>query len=319
MRLKSWGKPTIIVPRPASRLEVEVLPHNASVIVSPPPPKYAKKKGTKRKKNLPSEVLRAHEYYKLVDGRGFLLVQSPDHCFVPIMACSAETKAAAQDLVQILPMQDSFGSASLVTTAASGRSSRQALSAPTLDRRDGIKDAFTLDYDSEEDEDDRLMSLKNHSKHILISYAKGCENEANVRHLGKCMTQMGYRVYCDDGSVGHKLDPRKEEAMDAAPLIVVVVSRKYHETCREEAAYARVLQAYGKTNLVYFMTNENYHTDSHPFRVTGWLGNMLTKGGVVWFPGWTKFQATGSADEIHSIVERTVPDKTKLLMRSGFL
>ena len=317
LRLKNWGKGSAVLPKPASTLKREILPHNTTVLVYPPPAPYRKKKGQKKKKNLPSEILRAHEYYKLVDGRGYLLIKSEDHCFVKIAACSEDTKAAAQRLIQILPMQDSFGSASLVTTAASGRTSRAALTAPTLDRRDGIKDAFTLDYDSDEDDDDRLVSLRGHSKHILLSYAKGCENEGNVKHLARCLRQMKYRVYCDDGSVGHKMDPRKEEAMDAAPLIVIVVSKKYHETCREEAAYARVLQAWGKTQLVYFMTNENYHTDSHPFRVSGWLGNMLTKGGVVWFPGWTKFQATGSADEIHSIVQRTVDMKTASLMKSG--
>ena len=354
LRLKCWGTGLPVRPRPASTLRKEILSHNATVTVLPPPEPYIRKKGQKKSKHLSNEVLKRHEYYELISSgsldyagdqkslatsmegdvgsvgngtatsgtavkaeRGFLKIQSADHCFVPVKACSSATTAAAHRIIQMLPLADVFGSGSLVTTAASGRKTADALVTPTLDRRDGVKDVFTLDYDSEEDEYDKLLSTKGHSKHILISYAKGCENEENVHVLAKYLRQMGFRVFCDDGSVGFKMDPRKEEGMDAAPLIIVAVSKKYHSTCREEAAYARLLQSYGKTQLVFFMTNENYHTDSHPFRVSGWLGNMLTKGGVVWFPGWTRFQAMGSAEEIRAIVNRTVDAKTANMMRTN--
>jgi hypothetical protein len=53
------------------------------------------------------------------------------------------------------------------------------------------------------------------------------------------------------------------------------------------------------------MLDDNYHTDSHPFRVSGWLGNMLYKSGVVWFPCWTQFQATGCSTDVAGIIFRT--------------
>ncbi len=361
-RLKNWGKGSAILPKPASTLKKEILTNGAVVMVDPPPEPWVPSKGQKRK-TTSSEITQAHEYYKLKDGRGFLKIESEEHCFVPISLPTEETKEFARILLLKLPLQDSFG-ASFVTygpaqslsTAEGGiviplarpRTVGISPDSPTLDRRDGLKDGFGFDY-LEMDEIELNASFAKSrpstapataattaassstailpfnsnlledtkQKHIMISYAKGCENEANIKFLAKCVRSCGYRVYCDDGQIGFKLESRKEEAMDQAPIIIVCVSKKYHNTCREEAAYARLLAAYGKTQLVYCIMNENYHTDSHPFRVSGWLGNMLAKGGTVWFPCWTAFHAGGSAQEISSIVQRTIDLKTIQSMTRG--
>ena len=146
-------------------------------------------------------------------------------------------------------------------------------------------------------------------KHILLSFAKGCENERNIHIMATTLRGLGFRVYCRDGSIGEKLDSRQEEAMDSAPLIAICCSKKYHNTCREEAAYARILQNWGKANLLFVMMNDNYHTESHPFRIGGWLGNMLKVGGATWFPAWTAFQANGAAKEIASVAQRVLDGK----------
>ena len=88
---------------------------------------------------------------------------------------------------------------------------------------------------------------------------------------------------------------------------VSFLSKKYHEIAVEEANYAKGLEKLGNTQILFAMLDENYHTDSAPFRVSGWLGNMVT--GTTWYPCWTQFQAESVGIEIISNINRTVDQR----------
>ena len=316
LRLKHWNSRLPILPRPASTLKRGYISHGSCVVVHPPVEKARRKK----KQFLSSEVATAHEYYKMYgegEDKGFLKIESEDHCFVAVNSSDEDSKQAAKSLFGKLPQTDQFGSSLILSGGISARASRAALLSPSLDRRDGVKDVFDLPSDEEDEEDmeqndfpfDVMPKAHIGYKHILLSFAKGCENERNIHIMASTLRGLGFRVYCRDGSIGEKLDSRQEEAMDSAPLIAICCSKKYHSTCREEAAYARILQNWGKANLLFVMMNDNYHTESHPFRIGGWLGNMLNVGGATWFPAWTAFQANGAAKEIASVAQRVLDGK----------
>ena len=110
--------------------------------------------------------------------------------------------------------------------------------------------------------------------------------------MARYLKHEGFNVNIDEGSIGRRLDDRKIEAFENAPVIVICVSKKYHELAIEEANYAKGLEKIGKSSVLYVMLDENYTTESQPFRVSGWLGNMVT--GTTWYPCWTKFQAHAS-------------------------
>lgn len=155
--------------------------------------------------------------------------------------------------------------------------------------------------------DGRYRKGKDEKMHIYMSYAKGCKNERYVKRLTDVLKQTGCNVYCDEGVIDRRLPDRKAEAMEAAPVIIVCVSKKYHEIAVEEANYAKGLEKLGNTQILYAMLDENYHTDSAPFRVSGWLGNMVT--GTTWYPCWTQFQAESVGIEIISNINRTVDQR----------
>ena len=140
-----------------------------------------------------------------------------------------------------------------------------------------------------------------------MSYAKGCKNEKYVKTMTGVLRNAGCNVFCDEGVIDRRLPDRKAEAMEAAPVIIVCVSKKYHEIAVEEANYAKGLEKLGNTQVLYAMLDENYTTDSAPFRVSGWLGNMVT--GTTWYPCWTQFQAESVGNEIISNINRTVDQR----------
>ena len=53
--------------------------------------------------------------------------------------------------------------------------------------------------------------------------------EQYVRVVAGVLKGLGYNIYMDEGSIGRRLDERKAEALEAAAVIVVFVSKKYHE------------------------------------------------------------------------------------------
>ena len=155
--------------------------------------------------------------------------------------------------------------------------------------------------------DGKYRKGKDEKMHIYMSYAKGCKNEKYVKTMTGVLRNAGCNVFCDEGVIDRRLPDRKAEAMEAAPVIIVCVSKKYHEIAVEEANYAKGLEKLGNTQVLYAMLDENYTTDSAPFRVSGWLGNMVT--GTTWYPCWTQFQAESVGNEIISNINRTVDQR----------
>jgi hypothetical protein len=137
-----------------------------------------------------------------------------------------------------------------------------------------------------------------------MSYAKGCKNESYVKIIAAGLKADGFNVSIDGGSIGRRLNERKIEALEDAAVIIICVSKKYHELANEEANYAKGLEKIGQASVLFTMLDETYTTESQPFRVSGWLGNMVF--GTTWYPCWTKFQAQSTAVEIASNIMRTV-------------
>ena len=89
--------------------------------------------------------------------------------------------------------------------------------------------------------------------------------------------------------------------------MIICVTKKYHETCRLEAEYAKGLSLLNRCSILFAFLDENYTTDSEPERVKGWLANMIQRsGGIVWFPMWTKFQSQAAHQETEGIICRTL-------------
>jgi TIR domain len=132
---------------------------------------------------------------------------------------------------------------------------------PSLESRSGDQDFMRLlSFDNLTNTEEKLRKLELVSetkgprskgrevkRHILMSYAKGCKNEENVRTMAKNMRAEGYNVYIDEGSIGRRLDERKAEALEFSAIVVIFVSKKYHEMAVEEANYAKGLEKIGKT------------------------------------------------------------------------
>ena len=75
-------------------------------------------------------------------------------------------------------------------------------------------------------------SLPVRARYIYLSYAAACKNEHLVFALNENLKFMGYNVYCGTGSVDKSMDTRKITALDDAALVVMCITRQYHDTCR---------------------------------------------------------------------------------------
>jgi len=149
------------------------------------------------------------------------------------------------------------------------------------------------------------------SKHILMSYARGCKNENCVRTLATNLKFFGFNVYCDGGTnePGY-MEPRKCAALDNALVTIICTSKEYYSICRDEAEYAMALERMGSTLLVFVMLDDNFTTESCPEKIGGWLNRMmLLYGGLSWFPAWASYHTAKASNEIKALITRTVSPK----------
>lgn len=81
-------------------------------------------------------------------------------------------------------------------------------------------------------------------------------------------------------------DDRMAEAMEAASVVIICLSKIYKErpNCRMEAKYANQLFKKGRVKVVYVMMQTEYTTVSEPHCCDGWLGIQI--GDALWYPLW---------------------------------
>jgi hypothetical protein len=103
-------------------------------------------------------------------------------------------------------------------------------------------------------------------------------------------------------------DERMAEAIEAAQVVVMCVSRIYKErpNCRMEAKYANQLYKKGKLQILYVMMQADYTTVSEPYCCDGWLGIQI--GDALWYPLWEPDMVEATADNLLSLIG----DKCKL-------
>lgn len=97
-------------------------------------------------------------------------------------------------------------------------------------------------------------------------------------------------------------DDRMAEALEAAQVVVVCVSRMYKErpNCRMEAKYANQLFKKGKLQILYVMMQRTYTTVSEPDSCDGWLGIQI--GDALWYPLWDESTVGPTADSLLTII-----------------
>jgi hypothetical protein len=103
-------------------------------------------------------------------------------------------------------------------------------------------------------------------------------------------------------------DERMAEALEAAQVVIMCVSRIYKErpNCRMEAKYANQLYKRGKLQILYVMMQPDYTTVSEPYCCDGWLGIQI--GDALWYPLWDPAMVGSTVDSLLSILG----DKCKL-------
>jgi hypothetical protein len=82
-------------------------------------------------------------------------------------------------------------------------------------------------------------------------------------------------------------------------VFVIAVSQEYTRnlSCKKISLLARELKEQApKTaaELCFVMIDGNYTTESHPHKVSGWLGHML--GASLWTPGWSHAHCAVAAE-----------------------
>ncbi len=126
-------------------------------------------------------------------------------------------------------------------------------------------------------------------EHVMISYSWGANKHLVVK-LQRELTKLGYDVWRDEvGStcvpaMSGAVDDRMAEAIEASYAVIICVSPQYKESanCQMEAKYCNALHKKKKLNLHYVMMDTDYHTNSDPVCVDGWLAFMI--GDALWYP-----------------------------------
>ena len=97
-------------------------------------------------------------------------------------------------------------------------------------------------------------------------------------------------------------DDRMAEALEAAQVVVVCVSRMYKErpNCRMEAKYANQLFKKGRLQILYVMMQPTYTTVSEPDCCDGWLGIQI--GDALWYPLWDQSAVLHTVDSLLSVI-----------------
>lgn len=97
-------------------------------------------------------------------------------------------------------------------------------------------------------------------------------------------------------------DERMAEALEAAQVVIMCVSRIYKErpNCRMEAKYANHLYKKGKLQILYVMMQQDYTTVTEPHYCDGWLGIQI--GDSLWYPLWGEDQVLSTADCLQTLI-----------------
>jgi hypothetical protein len=92
------------------------------------------------------------------------------------------------------------------------------------------------------------------------------------------------------------------EAIEASYAVIVCVSPQYKESanCQMEAKYCNALHKKKKLNLHYVMMDTDYHTNSDPVCVDGWLAFMI--GDALWYPLWDQCYVNTTAAAIGTLL-----------------
>jgi hypothetical protein len=160
---------------------------------------------------------------------------------------------------------------------------------------------------------DAALVLPASRKHVMISYAWGC-NKHLVIAFSHALRQMGIDVWRDeDGSsllpamVG-SVDDCMARALELSHTVIICVSPEYKESanCRSEGKYANDLFKRGHLNIIYVMMNKQYHTGSVPEFVNGWLGLMV--GDYLWYSLWDEVCVASTSSSVSALITgRDVP------------
>ena len=97
-------------------------------------------------------------------------------------------------------------------------------------------------------------------------------------------------------------DERMAEALEAAQIVIMCVSRIYKErpNCRMEAKYANHLYKKGKLQILYVMMQQDYTTVSEPHYCDGWLGIQI--GDSLWYPLWGEDMVSPTVDCLQTLI-----------------
>ena len=144
-------------------------------------------------------------------------------------------------------------------------------------------------------------------KHIMISYAWGA-NKHLVIALADKLRSLGYDIWRDEegseilNGLHGDIVERMAEAIQHAHTMIICVSPQYKDSanCRAEAQYARSRAALNGLKLIYVMMDRNYHTNSVPRVVDGWLGFLI--GAELWYPLWEPSQVDSTSLSIKKLV-----------------
>ena len=136
---------------------------------------------------------------------------------------------------------------------------------------------------------------------VFLSWDGCATSEPNVSLLKRFLQAKGYliREHTPSG---------KDEItllLRASTVFVIAVSKEYSRniSCKKICLLARELkQQAPKTSaeLCFVMIDGNYTTESHPHKVSGWLGHML--GASLWTPGWSHAHCAGAAEAIKGTI-----------------
>lgn len=140
---------------------------------------------------------------------------------------------------------------------------------------------------------------------VFLSWDGSATSEPNVTLLRRFLQAKGYLIHEHAGvPLGSGTD-EIAQLLRASTVFVIAVSQEYTRnlSCKKISLLARELkQQAPKTaaELCFVMIDGNYTTESHPHKVSGWLGHML--GASLWTPGWSHAHCAGAAEAIKGTI-----------------
>lgn len=143
---------------------------------------------------------------------------------------------------------------------------------------------------------------------LFLSHDGQQSSKRNVDILRKALKKKGYIIYEHAGSNfadHHKVDPDILTQIQQSCVLVICVSKAYSVSfnCKKIALLAKemILKDRRKApEMLFCMVHGDYTTESHPYRVTGWLWHLLKDS--LWSPAWSVAHIYGAADAISGVI-----------------